>query len=87
MSQDFGVSTRVIASKNHRCEYCYGPIVKGESHWNYRGMYGGAWHNWRMHDECFASYDDDGDGEFMPGCAPYPARIAKELEEVEKEST
>lgn len=72
---DFGESKRVVGIKKHRCEYCYGPIPKGESHLNYRGMYAGEWQNWRMHDECYEDFHVNGDDEFMPGEAPMPDRI------------
>ena len=75
---NFGNITYPIARLEHRCEYCYGPIPKGEKHPQFKGMWDGEWQNWRMHQECYdyysrsENYPDDG---FTPGDAPVPERI------------
>lgn len=74
---DFGDGTWLKARKQHRCEWCYGLILKGETHYQYKGMYGGEWQNWRMHPECHADWDTPGeDNEFMPGDHERPSRVA-----------
>lgn len=75
MSQDFGGGKWVVGRKLHRCTACYALIAKGESHYNYRGMYENEWQNWRMHKECFDAWDADGCEEFMPGDFPAPDRL------------
>lgn len=81
---DFGDIVRVTARKPHRCEWCLGPIPKGESHLTFRGIWEGAWQNWRMHDECYAdSGGDEGalmDG-FIAGDGEMPPRVAALLQE------
>ena len=72
---DFGEGKWIVGRKQHRCEYCYGPIPKGERHYNYRGMYSGEWQNWRMHEECESDSSTEGDYEFMPGDGPMPERV------------
>lgn len=82
MRYDFGQLTLPIAQKEHRCEWCYGPIPKGEKHAQYKGMWDGDWQNWRMHNECYTiAIDDDAlyDG-FEPGCGEQPERIKALLE-------
>jgi len=82
---NFGEGRWMAGRKDHRCEYCYGPIPKGEEHFYYRGMYDGEWQNWRMHRECYEGYEIDaqysGDWEFMPGEADRPERV-KQIAEV-----
>ena len=72
---DFGDAHQIRARKRHRCVACYGPIAEGEQHWQYSGMYDGAWQHWRMHNECYAAYEADGDYEFLPGELPGPERL------------
>ena len=80
---DFGEGKWIIGRKRHRCEYCYGPIPKGEKHYNYRGMYDGEWQNWRMHEECQEDYYDCGDYDgFTPGGAEIPDRVRAILQQV-----
>jgi hypothetical protein len=81
---DFGETTRPTARKEHRCEYCYGPIPKGEQHPQFKGMWEGEWQNWRMHEECYSVYmgDEPMDG-FEPGAAECPERV-KAMFEVAK---
>lgn len=81
MSQDFGGALWIRGRKRYRCDACYGPIPKGETHANYRGMYENEWQNWRMHRECYEGYSADGCGEFMPGDFPMPERIRAMLGE------
>lgn len=74
---DFGDVTYPAARKQHRCEYCYGPIPKGEIHPQFKGMWDNEWQNWRMHNECYDIYStnyDYNDG-FMPGDGEMPERI------------
>jgi len=74
---DFGDGKWVVGHKRHRCDACMGPIPAGESHYNYRGMYGGDWQNWRMHKECFDDYVREQDEEFTMGSFEMPDRIAQ----------
>lgn len=74
---DFGEMVHPIARKQYRCEYCLGPIPIGEKHNQFKGMWQGEWQNWRMHDECYESYNKycDMDEGFMPGEGEVPNRI------------
>lgn len=75
---DFGNTFWPIAQKEHRCEWCYWPIQKGEKHALYKGMHEGDWQNWRMHEECLAEQQhlaSIGEPDFSPGCADPPERI------------
>jgi hypothetical protein len=72
---DFGEGKWIIGRKRHRCDGCFGPIPKGETHYNYRGIWQGEWQNWRMHEECFEGYDAEGDGEFTLGSFEMPDRV------------
>ena len=49
---DFGEMKSPRAAKQHQCTWCQEPILKGEIHKQYVGMYDGDWQNWRMHDDC-----------------------------------
>ncbi len=71
---NFGGGKWVKATKDHTCDGCLGPIAKGESHYNYRGMYDGEWQNWRMHEECFEAWEANGCGEFTMGSFDPPER-------------
>ena len=79
----FGNTEHPVARKEHRCEYCYGPIPQGEKHPHFKGMWDGEWQNWRMHQECYSDYMDGEpiDG-FTPGDAEMPERIKKLIEEM-----
>lgn len=81
---DFGTMTNPRARKQHRCEWCYGPIPKGEVHRHYSGMWDGNWQDWRMHNECEkACTSEEGylyDG-FMPGEGEMPERVKALLEQ------
>lgn len=79
---DFGEGNWIKGRKDHRCAGCGARIPKGEDHYNYRGIYGGDWQNWRMHEECHAAYDADGDDEFIEGDYPVPDRIRSMYEQV-----
>ena len=72
---DFGRSEYPTAAKDHRCEYCYGRIPKGEEHVHFTGVYEGEWQNWRMHRECSDDFDSGGEFEFVPGAAEMPERV------------
>lgn len=78
---DFGETKSVWARKEHRCEACLGPIIKGELHPQYKGMWSGEWQNWRMHHECLSrmSADDLADG-FEAGCLAMPSDVARVIE-------
>jgi hypothetical protein len=54
---DFGQYRYPKAAKPHKCEWCGEPIPKGETHIQFAGIWEGAWHNWRMHNECFDAAD------------------------------
>jgi hypothetical protein len=74
---DFGELFHPKARKQHRCEFCLGPIPKGEVHCQYKGIWEGDWQNWRMHDECYEDYTLNWDWQdgFMPGDGEMPERI------------
>ena len=82
MSNSFGEPRAVVARKPHRCEWCYEPILKGESHQQFKGMWEGDWQNWRMHQECFDAYEPDDDGGFMSGEGTRPPKVTIRLEGV-----
>jgi hypothetical protein len=74
---DFGEGKFVVGRKSHRCDGCLGPIPKGESHYNFRGMYDGEWQNWRMHEECHDDfYRNNDEPEFNPGDFEMPDRVS-----------
>ena len=78
---DFGEGKWIVGRVRHRCEWCSGPIPKGESHYQSKGMYDGEWQNWRMHAECQADYDlNYGGGEFFPGDGTMPERVVAIIE-------
>jgi hypothetical protein len=62
---DFGEGLTVKANKRHQCIWCYEPIVVGEYHHRYKGMWEGDWQDWRMHLDCIQAHyrESDGDGE------------------------
>jgi len=73
---DFGETSHPVARKDHRCEACFGRIRRGEKHVHYKGIWDGDWQNWRMHNECYDSFDNDGLAEgFTPGGCEWPERI------------
>lgn len=66
---DFGNLKHPKAVKDYRCEWCGEPILKGEIHSQYTGVWEGDWQNWRMHQECYdigARY-----GEIQEGFNPF----------------
>ena len=74
---DFGEGRWIKSRKQLRCEYCYGPIPKGEEYYRYKGLFEGEWQNWAMHRECHESYsfnDPYGEG-FSSGDAEMPDRV------------
>ena len=76
--------TRPKARKEHRCIYCYGPILPGEQYVQREGFYDGAPYRNRYHAECFEDCAEEarlgGDWEFTPGSADYPERIKPVVE-------
>jgi hypothetical protein len=74
---DFGETTEPIARKIHRCEWCAGPIPKGEKHKQFKGMWEGEWQSWKMHNECYedASKNDAMQEGFTPGDGEMPERV------------
>lgn len=61
---DFGGGDFVKANKVHRCTWCQTMIQKGETHFQFKGMWEGDWQNWRMHSECGTAHSDEtADGE------------------------
>lgn len=45
-------SRQPVARKEHRCEWCTEPIIVGEKHEHYTGVYDGDFQSTRMHFEC-----------------------------------
>jgi hypothetical protein len=72
---DFCRIERVKARKRYRCIGCYGPILKGEIHPYYVGVWEGDWGTWRMHEECFQVQADDDDSLIAEGEFPIPPRV------------
>lgn len=78
---DFGQTKKVWARNEHRCEACLGPIVKGELHHQYKGVWHGEWQNWRMHHECYEKMDfQDFEDGFESGCIPMPEDVRMVVE-------
>lgn len=70
--------THPKARKEHRCIYCYGPILAGEKYAQQTGFYDGRAYRNKFHAECFEDCADEArfsGGEFTPGCADYPPRV------------
>lgn len=66
---DFANHRYPKARKDHRCEWCGETIPKGETHFQFTGVWKGDWQNWRMHKECEEySYLND---EMQDGFSPY----------------
>jgi hypothetical protein len=64
------------ARKEHRCEYCYGLIPRGEIHPHYTGVWEREFQDWRMHQECYDDYMTNTAGEeFTTGGAEMPERV------------
>jgi hypothetical protein len=74
---DFGNGKKVKTHRQHRCEWCYHTILKGETAHFYTGRYDDRWQNWYMHVECFDAYCAESsrynDWEFSPGEGVRPA--------------
>lgn len=60
---DFGEGRTVKAAKRHQCIWCYEPIVVGEYHYQYKGMWESDWQDWRMHSDCLEACDRERDGD------------------------
>jgi hypothetical protein len=67
-----------VARKEHQCDYCLGPIPQGEQYSSWSGIYDGEMQSNKMHLECQADFEINGQDEFMPGDGEMPERI-KEL--------
>lgn len=78
---DFGEGAWRKARKEHRCEYCSGPIPAGETYFRFVGMFDDEFQNWAMHEECHAAYNDSGEYEFMPGDGEMPERVKALIQE------
>lgn len=77
MCNVFGSMLTPVARKDHRCEWCYERIARGERHHQFKGQWNGEWQNWRMHAECYAVYSTtvDCDEGFAPGEGERPERL------------
>ena len=80
---DFGGGAWRKARKQHKCDYCSGPIPIGETYYRYVGMFENEFQNWAMHHECWSDWDISGDPEFGPGDMPMPDRVKSLLTTVE----
>ncbi len=49
---DFARTTEPVAKKQHRCEWCWWPIVVGEKYYRFVGKWGGDFQDWAMHTDC-----------------------------------
>lgn len=74
---DFGTHRTPVAAKEHRCEWCGEGISKGERHYQFTGVWGGDWQNWRMHSECHecATRNDACQDGFYPYENERPAKV------------
>jgi len=74
---EFNATSTPVARKQYRCEWCLGPIPKGEKHKHYVGKFDGDFQNWRMHNECYESADlnDSFDDGFCAGDGEMPERV------------
>lgn len=52
MSWELIETTSPIARKEHKCEWCGEPILKGEKHHRETGKFDGNFTSYRMHLEC-----------------------------------
>lgn len=59
---DFGGGFSIKAKKEHSCIWCHTPILKGETHYQFKGVWEGDWQNWRMHSECSDAHSEETDG-------------------------
>jgi hypothetical protein len=80
MSGEFGSLHTPTARKQHKCEWCFGPIPKGEKHKQFSGMWQGDFQNWRMHDECYETSAGAQAEGFTPGEGEMPARVFELIE-------
>lgn len=66
---EFHRQENVAAAKQHKCEWCFEPILKGEVHSYNVGKVDGDFYAYRLHDECIEPVADQCcyDGVFMPG--------------------
>jgi hypothetical protein len=60
---DFGEGRTVKAGKQHQCIWCYDPVVVGEYHHHYKGMWESDWQDWRMHLDCLKACREEQDGD------------------------
>jgi hypothetical protein len=74
---DFGGYTHPKGRKNYRCEWCGQIIPKGEAHYVFTGMWENEFQYWRMHDECKAGAELNGD--MHDGFTPYEAERPPKL--------
>jgi len=60
----FNNLTSPVARKEHRCVHCWTPIVVGERHKKYAGIWEGDFQDWRVHTDCLPALDTckDSDG-------------------------
>lgn len=72
---NFGETTHPTARKQYQCEYCFGPIPKGEKHSRWSGMFDGEFQSNRMHLECEADFRASGEDEYSSGSAEMPERV------------
>jgi hypothetical protein len=67
---DFGDGKYIKTRTKHRCDWCFEPILIGESAYFYTGRYDDEWQNWYMHPECYDAFMKDAytdDYTFSPG--------------------
>lgn len=79
MAQDFGDGRWVNGRKPHRCAGCCSVIPKGEVHFQFKGKWEDEWQNWRLHAECHADWDANGESE-VSNDMPTPPRIVALME-------
>ena len=74
---DFGDTTFPTARKEHRCNYCFGPIPAGETYSRWTGVFDGEFQSNAMHLECDKQYniDDTYSDGYTPGEAEMPDRV------------
>jgi len=82
--------TQPKARKIHKCVWCGEPILIGEQHHKWVGIFEGDFNNWRMHDECWDAADRErsedyhSDGSFEPHEHKRGMTIEERMEEEQK---
>ena len=55
-----------VARKRHRCAYCGGAILAGDSYSHQKGRWDDRWFDAKMHHECHEDLCESGEEEYTP---------------------